>query len=555
MKKFIQNMLDIFKYTPENNYNFNMSPNTNQNNSDNLQPLENLDNTVYTNLNQNLKYLKSKYNQSINSDIKIRDFYLVIKNVKYKAFLIYIDGMSDTLSINKFIMQPLMKYNSFNTTNPIIKPNIKKLNNKNENKLADFVYSNLIPQNDIVKSNNFKEIISSINLGNCGLFIDSINTCFICDVKGFEKRNINSPKNENVIRGSQEAFVEAIRTNTSIIRRLVNNENLIIEDTTIGKISQTKCAICYLKDVANDSLVDEIKYRINNIDIDYILSSGQLEELLKEHSNSSLPETLSTERPDRVAKSILNGKVAILVNGTPICLVAPCVFLDLLETVEDYNINFKFANLLKFVRLLACFISILLPGLYIAITGFHEELIPTELLFSIISSRQAVPIPIALEILIMEVAFELIHEAGIRVPSPISSTMSIVGALVLGDAAVSANIVSPISIIIVAISGLTSFAVPNFTLELHFRILKFIFIFLGLIFGFLGISLGLFIYIGTIANYSSFSVPYLAPYVPLFDVKDNGYFLSPIWKQEKRNDYLKTKRKYKQSIISMKWKK
>ena len=277
--------------------------------------------------------------------------------------------------------------------------------------MVDYIYSCLIPHNDVEKSNKFDDVIHYVNMGNCALFIDTIDTCFVCDVKGFEKRNIDTPKNEIVIRGSQEAFVETIRTNTSMLRRLVNNENLIIENTCIGAISKTQCAICYLKDVANDDLVAEVKYRMNNLDIDYIISSGQLEELLKQNSKSSLPEVLSTERPDRAANSILDGKVIIIVNGTPIALVAPCTFFDLLESLEDYNINSHFANLLKIVRLIACFITILVPGLYIAITGFHEELIPTELLFSIISSRQAVPIPIAIEIIVMEIAFELIHEA------------------------------------------------------------------------------------------------------------------------------------------------
>lgn len=183
----------------------------------------------------------------------------------------------------------------------------------------------------------------------------------MCDVKGYEKRSINSPINEIVIRGSQEAFIENIRTNTTMLRRLVNNENLIIEDTSVGSISKTKCAICYLKNVANDDLVAEVRYRINNLDIDYIIASGQLEDLLKQNSKSSIPELLTTERPDRAANSILDGKVVIIVNGTPIALIAPCTFFDLLESFEDHNINYRFANLIKVVRLIACFITVLLP--------------------------------------------------------------------------------------------------------------------------------------------------------------------------------------------------
>ena len=264
---------------------------------------------------------------------------------------------------------------------------------------------------------------------------------------------------------------------------------------------------------------------------------------------------LSTERPDTASTALLEGKVVVIVNGSPYALIMPCTFFDLLATPEDKNINFAFANFLKIIRLISCLISILLPGLYIAITNFHEELIPTELLFSIISSREAVPISIELEIIFMEIAFELIHEAGIRVPSPIGATMSIVGALVLGEAAVTANIVSPISIIIVAITGLASFSAPNYSLEFHFRILRFAFIFLGALFGFLGIALGMFMYLAILSSYRSFGIPYLSPYIPATHINNDGYFLSSIWKREKRQDYLNTKRKNKEAEISMVWKK
>ena len=560
MNKIFSSIINSFKFQPEDKYIFNLPSSNAQNNSNQIKPLENLNENISSSVSDNLKYIKIKFNSLINSDIKIREFDLTARNKVYKAFILYIDGMSDSKSINRFILHPLMlksKANTNTSPNEVVSTtvgNTIRVKKLKEFDLANYIYSCLVPHNDLKKIKNFEDIISSVNTGNCALFIDTINTCFVCDVKGYEKRSINTPRNEVVIRGSQEAFVENIRTNTSMLRRLVNNENLIIENRNVGTISKTNCAICYLKDVANDDLIAEVKYRISNLDIDYIIASGQLEDLLKQNSKSSIPELLTTERPDRAASSILDGKVVIIVNGTPITLIAPCTFFDLLESFEDHNINYRFANLIKFVRLMACFITVLLPGLYIAITNFHEELIPTELLFSIVSSRQAVPITIELEIVLMEIAFELIHEAGIRVPSTISTTMSIVGALVLGDAAVNASIVSPISIIIVAISGLTSFAIPNFSLELHFRLLRFGFIFIGWLFGFLGIAIGIFFYLGILSNYSSFGVPFLSPYVPLSNVSTNGFFFSPFWRREKRSDFLNTKRSNKQSAISMKWK-
>lgn len=557
---FFKYLIDTFKFSPQKDYEFELSVNDTQNNFNSITPLENLNQKVFPSIDVNLEYIKVKYNSLINSDIKIREFDLTARNKVYKAFIVYIDGMSDSKSINRFILHPLMlksRANTFDSSQEVVSTavanniTIKRVKKFN---LVDYIYSCLIPLNDTKKTTTFEDIINAINFGECALFVDTIDTCFISDVKGFEKRSINTPSNEVVIRGSQEAFIESIRTNTSMIRRMVNNENLVIENSTVGTVSKTKCAICYIKDIANNNLVSEVKYRINNLDIDYIISSGQLEELIKENSKSSIPETLSTERPDTASTALLEGKVVAIVNGSPTAIIMPCTFFDFLTSPEDKNLNSNLANFLKLLRLLASLISILLPGLYIAITNFHEELIPTELLFSIISSRQPVPISIELEIILMVIIFELIHEAGIRVPSPIGPTMSIVGALVLGEAAVSANIVSPISIIIVAITGLASFSTPNFLLEFHFRLLRFAFIFLGALLGFLGISIGLFIYFSVLSSLHSFGVPYLSPYIPATKTNNNGFFVSHIWKQEQRQDALNTKRKNKEADISMVWK-
>ena len=562
---FFKSLIDVFKYSPKTMYNFSLPNNQFEDESvdnSNLRPVENIKQSVYPSVSVNLEYINVKYNSLINSDIKIREFTLLARGKSYNAFILYIDGMSDAKSINRFILHPLMlrnKANTFDKSQEMVTSNSKdnSINVKKIDKfdLVEYISSSLIPHNDIKKAQNFEDVINSVNAGECALFVDTLPIAFISDLKGFEKRAIAPPNNEIVIRGSQEAFVESIRTNTSMLRRLVNNENLVIENTSVGIVSKTNCAICYIKDIANEGLVSEVKYRVNNLNVDYIISSGQLEQLIKDDGNSGLPEALVTERPDNAATFLLEGRVILLINGSPICLILPCTFFDLLSSPEDRNINHKFSNLLRLIRLIAVFITLLLPGLYVAITSFHEELIPTELLFSIISARSSVPFSILFEILLMEISFELIREAGIRVPAPIGSTMGIVGALVLGEAAVSASIVSPISIIIVAITGLASFAIPNFSFEFQLRISRFIFIILGAISGFLGISLGLFIYLALLCNYKSFGVSYLAPYVPLSKINNEGYWLHPIWKREKRTDELNTKRINKESHISMTWKK
>ena len=517
--------------------------------------------SVFPSLSINLDFLKVKYNTLINSDIVVREFTLTARNRQYGAFLIYIDGMVDTKIINDFVLEPLMLRNRANSydgnetrvvseaiSNNITVRKVKKFD------LVDYIYNSLVPQNAVKKKKSFNDILSDINMGNCLLFVDTIDTAFSIDAKGFKQRGVDSPKNETVIRGAQEAFTEAIRTNTSMIRRFVNNENLVIESLSVGKVTKTKCAVCYMKDIANDDLVAEVKYRLNNLDIDTIISSGQLEQLIEDNSKCSLPQMLSTERPDKAANHILSGRVVVIVNGSPYVLIMPCVFVDFLSSAEDPNLKFQYANLLKFVRLVAFFITLLLPGLYVAITNFHQEIIPTELLFAIVASRESVPFPIIVEILAMEISFELIREASLRVPSPIGTTIGIIGALILGQAAVEASIVSPILIIIIAITGITSFAIPDFYLSFHLRIARFLYIIAGFLAGFLGIGIVLFGHLILLCSLKSFGVSYLAPYIPATSKNNKAYFMPPFWNREKRPDFLNSKRPRKQERVSMKWK-
>lgn len=517
--------------------------------------------SVFPSLSVNLDFLKVKYNTLINSDIVVREFTLTARNRQYGAFLIYIDGMVDTKIINDFVLEPLMLRNKANSydgnetrvvseaiSNNITVRKVKKFD------LVDYIYNSLVPQNAVKKKKSFNDILPDINMGNCLLFVDTIDTAFSIDAKGFKQRGVDSPKNETVIRGAQEAFTEAIRTNTSMIRRFVNNENLVIESLSVGKVTKTKCAVCYMKDIANDDLVAEVKYRLNNLDIDTIISSGQLEQLIEDNSKCSLPQMLSTERPDKAANHILSGRVVVIVNGSPYVLIMPCVFVDFLSSAEDPNLKFQYANLLKFVRLVAFFITLLLPGLYVAITNFHQEIIPTELLFAIVASRESVPFPIIVEILAMEISFELIREASLRVPSPIGTTIGIIGALILGQAAVEASIVSPILIIIIAITGITSFAIPDFYLSFHLRIARFLYIIAGFLAGFLGIGIVLFGHFILLCSLKSFGVSYLAAYIPATSKNNKAYFMPPFWSREKRPDFLNSKRPKKQDHISMKWK-
>ncbi len=550
LKKSFSNLITY--NAPKDSYNFSL------NNSTSKNVIYNFDKKVSANIEENKEFINNKYNTLINSDIVIRNFKLKSNNKPYSAFIIYIDGMSDTNLINRFILQPLMmrnKANMYKTQSlKTINKGKKVIIQKNSNNLATEIENSLLPQNALVKETDFNNIFTAINMGNCVLFVDTLSIAFNLDVKGFKQRSISTPNNEIIIKGPQEAFVESIRVNTSLIRRATNTENLVIENVSIGKISKTPCAICYLKDIANSDLVAEVRYRLNNLDIDSLLSTGQLEQLICEGKNYNIPQVISSERPDKAAKNLYAGRVVILINGNPYCIILPATIVDFISSPEDTNLKPAFANFLKFLRLLAMAITLLLPSFYIAIVNFHQELLPTELLFSLWASRENVPFPIIFELIVMEISFELIREAGLRVPSPIGPTIGIVGALVLGQAAVSASIVSPFLIIIVAITGIASFAIPDFSFGFHLRITRFLFTISAYIAGFLGIAITLYVNLCILCSIKSFGVPYLNPDdIITSNKKTKNYFVLPTWMQEFRHNYLHPKKEKAQGKISMKW--
>ena len=573
MNKFFQFFKKLFEYKPDKPYNFSIGEekfdieneknnDTNSTNNENQADPKN----IFTKVSDNLNFLKYKYNALISTDVIIREFSLLAHNTQYNAFVIYIDGMVDSPSINEFVLSPLMirnranvfdeKQKKFISEETVDKVKIKKIKNEKETNLTEFIYNSLIPQNSVTKITEFSDVYSAINMGDCVLIVDSISTAFDIDVKGFKQRSIDTPSNEIVVRGSQEAFVENIRTNTSMIRRIVNNENLVFQTIKVGKITKTQVAIGYIKDIANPDLVSEVNYRINNLDIDYLISSGQLEQLIQDSPDSLFPQILATERPDKTTNYLLEGRVIVIVNGSPYALIMPATFTDFLSSPEDLNLKFQFSNLQKVIRLLAATLSVLLPGLYIAITNYHQELIPTELLFTIAAARESIPFPIVVEILLMEISFELIREAGLRVPNPLGTTIGIVGALILGEAAVSASLVSPVLIIIVAITGICSFSIPDFSLSFTFRIYRFIYIILGYIAGFLGIGLGLFIQLVIMCNLKSFGAPYVTPFALNKNKRSiSTYFIPPIWKREQNSEFVHAQKAYSQGKISMVWRK
>ncbi len=492
-------------------------------------------------LSGNFKDDKKDFDEYLSADksgdIKTREFTVRIKNRDVKAIIYFIDGLVDKELVNDFILNPLM---------------IKSRTIEVESFRA--VFEMLIPQCEAKQTNVLGELSFGLNFGSVILFIDGMREAISVDVKGWEHRGIESPQTERVIRGPNDAFSEQQRENTALIRHLVRNKSLVCREYQIGKISQTPVSVMYIENIANSSLVEETLRRINGIDVDYMFAAAELEQLIEDKSFTSLPQFLSTERPDRASRALLSGRIVILVDGSPFVLILPTTVFELNESAEDSYLRFPYVNMIKTVRWIAFFMSVFLPGLYVAIINFHAELLPTSILMSIVASREPVPFPSLVEIIIMEISLEIIREAGVRVPEASGATLSIVGALILGQAAVSAGIVSPILIIIVSLTAIGSFATPNYYLGLSARLLRFVYIILGAAGGFLGITAGAFLQTLFWTDTKSMGVPMGAPIAPVTKsgVPEALYF-PPLWKREKRDDYIDPKRKYRQAHISQKW--
>ncbi len=502
---------------------------------------EYLEEHVSDDIDNNKSIMKKIYNIPENSDIVYREFNITVQDETYQAFIVFIDGMTDSSIISNNILQPLMILSNLD-----FKQEVKDV--------GEFIFNRLIPFNQLKKVKDFKDVVSNINFGGCAVFVDGLEYAYTADTKKWEHRNVGEPNSETVIRGPQEAFNEQIRANTALLRKILKDKDLTIKGLNVGMRSNTPCAVMYIRDIANESLVHEVLKRVKSIKVDYIFDSGELEQLLEDSTFLTAPQIFATERPDTVARMLAQGNIAVILDGSPYVLVMPATITEYLSTPEDINIRFPYVNFIRMIRIIGVIIALLLPGLYIAVTNYHQEMIPTNLLFAIEASREIVPFPTVIEIIIMEFSFELIREAGIRVPGAIGSTIGIVGGLILGQAAVSANLVSPILIIVVAITALGSFSIPSFSMSFSIRIIRFAYIILGSIAGFFGIALGLLLNSLLLASSKSFGVPFLTPFGPITNGKYSDKIMrKPMWKQEKRPDYLNTKDIIKQPEISRGW--
>ncbi len=494
---------------------------------------------IRADLQENKRRVETIFHIPLNKDIVIRNFTLG-EEIGVKAFLVFMDGMADKNIINKFILEPLMLYTGWDQQ-------IKGLY------IIKKLISSYLPNNQVTEISNLNDVIDEVTDGNTVIFFERCTKALSVETINFEGRSVNTAKVEQVVQGPQEGFIENIRANISLIRKIMHSENLITEFLRVGQRSKTKVAIMYILDLASPQLIQEVKRRISNIKIDYLSETGMLEEMIEDYPLSILPQILRTERPDRIASSLAEGKVAILVGNNPFAMVVPATFFSFIQSSEDYYVRFPYGYWIRILRFAAIILTLILPAFYVAIAIFHQEMLPTDLILSISAAKERVPFPTVPEILLMEISFELIREAGIRVPGVVGQTLSIVGTLILGQAVVAASLVSPISVIIVAMTGLASYAIPNYETAFGLRFMRFIFIFLAAILGFLGISTGLSVMLCFLINMKSFGVPFMAPVAPRTATSGDVIVRKPLWAQEQRPDYAQPQDVQRQPNISRSW--
>ncbi|MEH7386501.1 spore germination protein [Bacillus sp. JJ1521] len=470
---------------------------------------------LHSELNQNIEVLKTIYKDC--SDVVFREFSI---GRSINAVLLYIDGLSNTEEVDQHVLMPLMQMK--NHEHGAIFEKIKQE----------------ISVSDIKDVYSITDIFKQISNGNSIILIEKETKGISIGLPNWEKRSIMEPDAEPVIRGPREGFIETLRVNTSLLRRKIRHPLLKMKQIDIGRYTETPVIVAYIEGIADSTLVDEVTSRLKRIKIDGILESGYIEEMIVDHPFSPFSQVLTTERPDVAGACLLEGRVVILIDGTPITLIAPCTFASLMQAPEDYYNPFYISTLIRWMRYIFFFIALLAPSAYVAILTFHQEMLPTTLLLTIAQSREQIPFPALIEAFIMEVTFEALREAGVRLPKQVGAAVSIVGALVIGQAATASGLVSSPMVMVVAITGVASFLMPRYATGISIRILRFPIMILAGMFGLLGVMLGITAIVAHMCTLKSFGVPYFNSTAPLKiqNLKD-VLIRAPWWAMDTRPEF------------------
>lgn len=474
-----------------------------------------LNNTLFKKLKQNKKFIMDRLGNS--EDIIVREF-KIGPNPKTSVAVFYTDGLTDTVSVQKFIMESLLFEYKEEDIHEEAPPLLEQLKNL------------VLTVGELKEISDPEDLLVSLLSGNVILLLDGHTVGFDIGLKEWDNRGVTETSSESVVRGPKESFSEDIRTNTALIRRRIKDPDLWMETREIGRVTKTSVALMYIDGIVDETLVKEVRSRLDKIDIDGILESSYIEELIQDEALTPFPTLYNTERPDVVAAGLLEGRIAILVDGTPFTLLAPALFVQMFQAAEDYYGRSGISSALRLLRYFCFMIAFLAPSFYLAITTFHQEMIPTELLFSLVAQRERIPFPAVFEVLLMEFAFEILREASLRMPKAIGSAISIVGTLVIGQAAVEAGLVSASLIIVVSTTAIASFVFPANDLSIATRLLRFPLIILAANFGLVGILFGIITLIIHLCSLRSFGVPYMSSMAPYIEENQKDTFIRlPYW--------------------------
>ncbi len=466
------------------------------------------------------------------------------KTQKYNLAIIYTDGLADKELVSNFALEPLL--HEAREEEP--SPNRVKYN------LYDLIKKANLAITEIGEVETLNEVVDKVLIGETVLLINNYEKVMVLSSRGWPMRGVNEPQIETVVRGPRDGFNETLKVNTSLIRRRIRDPKLKVKNMQLGVRSKTDVALMYIEDIVDGDILKEVNKRLKSIKIDAILESGNIEHLIEDNRFSPFPQCQSTERPDAVAAGIYEGRVAIVVDNTPFALMVPSTVNTLLQSPEDYYDRWLISSLIRLIRYFAMAVALLFPALYIAMTAYHPGMLPTQLAIYVAATRVTVPFPAFVEAFIMEGTIELLREAGARLSGPIGTTIGIVGGLVIGQAAVEAGIVSPLMVIIVAVTTISSFVIPNYSFATGFRFIRFIIMALAAVLGLYGIMLGLILLASHLVTLKSFGVPYTNPFTnigrSLIDLKDS-FIKIPIKDMTRRPIYTKVtdkdRKPYKES--------
>lgn len=474
------------------------------------------------NLQDNEMRIKELFYFPTNQALQLRKIYFAC--LKREGLIVYLKGAVVIDTIETHIVKPLIV-----SEGPTI--------DLEKSPIAASVLEHVLTTTNGTIIDDFAKLSNEVVNGKTIILIDRCAEGISVETSGFESRSVEKPSVESAVKGPKEAFIESMYVNLSLIRKQVRSRELICEVLHVGERSTRQVSMLYMKGIADPELVDKVKYRIKQISSDTILTLSILEQHIEERPYSIISTTLMTERTDRASGFLLEGHIVLLMDSSPAALIVPVTFWALFHTAEDQYMRWPVANLIRIVRLLAMFIALFVPAMYIAISTFHSEMLPTDLMLAIAANREQVPFSSILELIFMEVSFEILREAGIRIPTVIGPTIGIVGALILGQSAVEANIVSPIMVIVVAVTGLSSFAIPEVSLSYAVRIGRFAMLIAATFIGFFGIALMATFYVAYLSSVKSFEVPFLSPLAPSLPSSKDLVVRPPVWKQWIRPTY------------------